>query len=130
MEVQQKPFTKKKPSQLVYLELGSSNGGMLISLSEEGFRFRAVSPVRPNVQMRFAFQLDGNVRMDGVGLIEDLDDDCKSGAMRFTELSEQFRSSLNSWLEADTSPSAPSREFTPTASVPLDTMEKIRQDLR
>src|SRR5215831_6407800 len=125
MEVQQKPFTKKKPSQLVYLELGSSNGGMLISLSEEGFRFRAVSPVRPQVQMRFAFQLEGNVRLEGNGVIEDLDDDCKSGALRFTEVSEQFRSSLKVWLAADSAPSSAGREFTPEASGPLDTMEKI-----
>jgi hypothetical protein len=130
MEVQQKPFTKKKPSQLVYLELGSSNGGMLISLSEEGFRFRAVSPVRPDVEMRFAFQLDGSVPLEGAGVIEDLDDDCKSGALRFTEVSEQFRSSLNGWLKADTSSSYPGREFTSAASDPLDTMEKIRKDLR
>ena len=41
MEVTQKQFARKKPDQLVYLELGSGNGGMLLSISEDGFRFRA-----------------------------------------------------------------------------------------
>ncbi len=58
MEVGQKLFTDRKPSQLVYLELGLGNGGMLLSLSEDGFRFRAVAPVRLDFQMPFAFSLD------------------------------------------------------------------------
>lgn len=130
MEVQQKPFTQKKPHQLVYLELGSGNGGMLLSISEDGFRFRAVSPVRPNVQMPFAFSLDGVNRLEGSGEIESLEDDGKSGGLRFTEVSVEFRASLTAWLSADSSSHSSGREATPAASTPLDTMEKIRQDLR
>src|ERR1700720_5019519 len=51
-------FTQKKPDQLVYLELGVGNGGMLLTISEDGFRFRAVTPVRANTSMPFAFSLD------------------------------------------------------------------------
>ena len=84
MEVGQKPFTEKKPDQLVYLELGAGNGGMLLSISEDGFRFRAVTPVRADVEMPFAFSLDGHQRLEGNGIVEGLEDDGKSGGMRWT----------------------------------------------
>src|SRR5258708_9931686 len=130
MEVGQKPFTHKKPQQLVYLELGSGNGGMLRSISEEGFRFRAVSPVRPDGPMPFAFSLDGVNRLVGNGEIESLEDDGKSGGLRFTEISDDFRAKLEKWLSADSSANSTGREVTPAAATPLDTMEKIRQEIR
>lgn len=130
MEVGQKPFTQKKPPQLVYLELGSGNGGMLLSISEDGFRFRAVSPVRADGPMPFAFSLDGVNRLEGSGEIESLEDDGKSGGLRFTEISDEFRSKLTLWLSSDSALHSAGREVTPTAATPLDTMEKIRQDIR
>src|SRR5258708_34142925 len=98
MEVSQKPFTQKKPDQLVYLELGASNGGMLLSVSEDGFRFRAVTPLRLNLQMPFAFSLNGNDRLEGTGVIEDLEEDGKSGGISFIELSGQLRALASNWL--------------------------------
>jgi hypothetical protein len=130
MEVSQKPFARKKPDQLVYLELGSGNGGMLLSISEDGFRFRAVSPLRPNGLMPFAFSFDGSRRLQGIGEIEWLEDDGKSGGMRFTEVSAEFRSAINQWLALDSPRSRPAREVTPAAATPFDTMEKIREELR
>ena len=130
MEVEQKPFTRKKPQQLVYLELGSGNGGMLLSISEEGFRFRAVSPVRADGPMPFAFSLDGINRLEGSGEIESLEDDGKSGGLRFTEFSGEFRGKLANWLSTDSSAHFPGREVAPAAAVPLDTMEKIREEIR
>ena len=130
MEVSQKPFTRKKPDQLVYLELGASNGGMLLSISEDGFRFRAVTPLRLNLPMPFAFSLNGNDRLEGTGAVEDLEEDGKSGGIRFTEVSDQFRASLRSWLGSQPSAAFTGREATPAASTPLDAMEKIRHELR
>jgi hypothetical protein len=130
MEVSQKPFARKKPDQLVYLELGSGNGGMLLSISEDGFRFRAVSPLRPNGLMPFAFSFDGSRRLQGIGEVEWLEDDGKSGGMRFVEVSAEFRSAINQWLALDSPLSRPGREVTPAAATPLDTMEKIREELR
>ena len=130
MEVSQKSFARKKPDQLVYLELGSGNGGMLLSISEDGFRFRAVSPLRPNGLMPFAFSIDGSRRLQGIGEVEWLDDDGKSGGIRFVEVSPDFRSILLQWLALDSHQTRPSREVTPAAATPLDTMEKIREELR
>ena len=130
MEVSQKSFAQKKPDQLVYLELGSGNGGMLLSVSEDGFRFRAVSPLRPNGLMPFAFSFDGRHRLQGIGEVEWLEDDGKSGGMRFVEVSPEFRSAIHQWIALDSSLPHPGREETPAARTPLDTMEKIREELR
>src|SRR5882724_855600 len=130
MEVGHKDFTRKKPDQLVYLELGAGNGGMLLSISEEGFRFRAVSPVRSTGTMPFAFSLDGRHRLEGNGTVEWLEEDGKSGGMRFTEVSEEFQATLKDWLVSDSLHHSGGREVMPAAAAPLDTMEKIRQELR
>src|ERR1700747_2613084 len=103
MSVSQQPFARKKPDQLVYLELGSGNGGMLLSLSEDGFRFRAVTPGRPDVEVPLAFSLDGKIRLEGTGEIEWIEDDGKSGRMRFADVSPEFRAILSDWLSEDSS---------------------------
>ncbi len=129
MPVGHQDFTQKKPLQLVYLELGVGNGGMLLSLSEDGFRFRAVTPVRENTTMPFAFSLDGRNRLEGEGTVAWVEEDGKSGGMRFTDVSQEFRAALGAWLHSDSS-HHPGREVTPAAAAPLDTMETIRQELR
>ena len=130
MQTEHRTFSDKKPQQLVYLELGSGNGGMLLSLSEDGFRFRAVTPVRANGNIPFAFALDGTHRLEGSGVIEWVEEDGKSGGLRFTEVSDEFRSALSAWLSADAAGNRTGREVTPVSAIPLDTMEKIRQELR
>jgi len=129
MAVGHQDFTQKKPDQLVYLELGVGNGGMLLTISEDGFRFRAVTPVRANTNMPFAFSLDGRNRLEGEGTVEWVEEDGKSGGMRFTEVSPEFHATLGAWLNSDVSHQA-GREVTPEPATPLDTMEKIRQELR
>jgi len=130
MEVDQQTFAQKKPDQLVYLELGSGNGGMLLSISQEGFRFRAVSGIRPDGTFPFAFSLDGSHRLQGIGEIAWLESDGKSGGMRFVDVSNEFREALEKWLSAGSLHRDSGREVTPAAATPLDTMEKIREELR
>src|SRR5262249_14420613 len=129
MEVTQKQFARKKPDQLVYLELGSGNGGMLLSISEDGFRFRAVSPLRPNGLMPFAFSFDGSRRLQGICEVEWLEEHGRGGGMRFVEVSPDFRSELDQWLALDPPQGRSGREATSAPAQP-DTMEKIREELR
>jgi hypothetical protein len=78
----------------------------------------------------FAFALDGTNRLEGSGVIEWVEEDGKSGGLRFTEVSQEFRSALSAWLYADSSSHTTGREVTPASAIPPDTMEKIRQELR
>jgi hypothetical protein len=129
MAVGHQDFTQKKPDQLVYLELGLGNGGMLLAVSEDGFRFRAVTPVRANSSLPFAFSLDGRNRLEGEGIVEWVEEEGKTGGLRFTDVSPEFHAVLAAWLNSDSSPDA-GREVTPAAAAPLETLEKIRQELR
>ena len=130
MLAEPKAFSQKKPDQLVYLELGGGNGGMLLSISEDGFRFRAVTPVPANGDVPFAFSLDGKHRFEGIGVIEWVEDDGKSGGMRFTEVTPEFRTALATWISSDSTHRTTGREAMPAEATPLDTMERIRQELR
>src|SRR6201984_184566 len=129
MPVGHPDFTQKKPLQLVYLELAVGNGGMLLSVSEVGFRFRAVGPGHGDTIMPFACSLDGSHRLEGEGTVSWVEEGGKSGVMRFTEVSQEFRATLSTWLRSDSS-HHPGREVTPAAAPPPDSMETIRQELR
>jgi hypothetical protein len=80
--------------------------------------------------MPFAFSLDGSQRLEGTGAIEWVEGDGKSGGMRFVDVSPEFRSALGQWLSSDSHRHSAGREVTPAAATPLDTMDKIRQELR
>ncbi|HWZ99404.1 MAG TPA: hypothetical protein VN025_16720 [Candidatus Dormibacteraeota bacterium] len=116
----------KKPQQLVYVELGPNNGGMMLGVCEQGLSFRAVSPLRADGPINFMFALDGKTRLQGVGEIVWSEDGGKSGGLKFTNVSPQFRELLRSWLSSESNPKNIGREITPAAAIPLDSIEKIR----
>lgn len=123
-------FSQKKPDQLVYLELGGGNGGMLLSISEDGFRFRAVAAVRASGELPFAFSLDGTHRLEGNGVVDWVEEDGKSGGLRFTQVTPEFRAAVRAWLAADSALCNSGSQVMPAAETRLDMMEKIRQELR
>jgi len=120
----------RKPQQLVYVELGPHNGGMVLGICELGLSFRAVAPVMPDGPINFSFALDGKNRLQGVGEIAWTEDDRKTGGLRFTNVSPQFRESLRAWLAADVLPKNAGREHTPASALPLDSLDKIKSSLR
>jgi len=91
-------FNRFKPSQLVYVELESTNGGMLLSASEDGFCFRAVTPLRPSGPVAFVFLLDGKTRLEGKGKLVWSEEEGRKGGILFTEVTPQFRREFESWL--------------------------------
>src|SRR5205807_4158438 len=116
--------------QLVYVELGPYNGGMLLGICELGFSFRAVAPLKSDGPVNFTFALDGKNRLQGVGEIAWTEDDGKSGGLKFTNVSPQFRESLRAWLADDALPKNSGREHTPAAALSLDSLDKIKSSIR
>jgi len=57
-------IVRRRTQQLVYLELGRENGGVMLNLSEQGCGFQAITPVKPG-ETRFAFQINGGRRIAG-----------------------------------------------------------------
>ncbi len=121
---------RNRPEQLVYVDLGPDNGGMMLNVSEEGFSFRAVSPVRPNEKIRFAFAIDGTRRLEGTGELEWTEENGRVGGLQFTDVSEEFRREIRRWLRKSQPSVGAEREFIPAAAAPVDTLEKPLPDLK
>jgi hypothetical protein len=100
-------FPSIKLDQLVYVELDASNGGMMLTVSEDGFSFRAVSPVRTTSRTPFSFVINGAQKLDGFGKIEWTKDDGKVAGLQFTDVTSEFLNSLRIWLAQLCAPSAP-----------------------
>jgi hypothetical protein len=128
MSQTQTTWPLKKPQQLIYVELGPYNGGMVLGICEQGFTFRSVAPLKLEGPINFAFALDGTNRLQGTAEIAWTEDNGKTGGMKFTDVSPQFRDSLRYWL-ADEQKDV-GREVVPAVAIPLDSMEKIKEVVR
>lgn len=126
----QAAWALKKPQHLVYIELGPGNGGMMLGICEEGLSYRAVSPLTSDGPVNFAFALDGKNRLQGVGEIVWSEDAGKTGGLKFTSVSPQFREALCAWLASEAVPKNVGREVTPAAAMPLDSLEKVKESAR
>ena len=120
----------KKPQQLVYVELGPSNGGMMLGICEQGLSYRAVSALIADGPVQFAFAFDGKTRLEGVGEIVWTEDGGKTGGLKFTNVSPQFQETVRMWLGSDAARKNIGREVTPAAAIPPDSIEKIKEQVR
>jgi hypothetical protein len=103
-------FSSIKLDQLVYVELESRNGGMMLTVSEEGFTFRAVTSVRPSGRIPFSFIIRGNEKLEGYGEIKWTKDEGKVAGLQFTDVSTEFLNALRKWLNQLSAPVVPSSE--------------------
>ena len=91
-------FSSIKLDQLVYVELEARNGGMMLTVSEEGFTFRAVTSVRPSGRIPFSFIVNGNEKLEGYGEIKWTKDEGKVAGLQFIDISTEFLNALRRWL--------------------------------
>jgi hypothetical protein len=94
----QSQFSSIKLDQLVYVELEARNGGMMLTVSEEGFTFRAVTSVRPSGRIPFSFVINGTEKLEGFGEIKWTKDEGKVAGLQFTDISTEFLNALRRWL--------------------------------
>jgi hypothetical protein len=108
--------------QLVYVDLGDRNGGLLLDLSSGGAAVQAVAPLRPTAASPFVFHLPQlNSQIEGTGVFVWVDGSGLSGGLRFDRLSPQSQRLLEQWLKGSRAESAPAQaEATiPEVTVPL-----------
>src|ERR1700674_190767 len=96
----QSQFSSIKLDQLVYVELEARNGGMMLSVSEEGFAFRAVTSVRPSGRIPFSFIIHGTEKLAGYGEIKWTKDEGKVAGLQFTDGFAKFFTALRGWVWA------------------------------
>jgi TPR repeat protein len=101
-------FPSIKLDQLVYVELEASNGGMMLTVSEDGFTFRAVTPVGPGRKIGFSFVVNGTEKLEGYGNIDWTQDAGKVANLQFADVTPEFRSKLRTWLTQLSAPAVPS----------------------
>jgi len=103
MNQNKRAIVRRRTQQLVYLELGRENGGVMLNLSEEGCGFQAITPVKMG-ESRFGFQINGGRRIAGDAEITWADESGVMGGLRFVNLPVEARKEIRSWLEETNAP--------------------------
>jgi PilZ domain-containing protein len=103
MNQNKRAIVRRRTQQLVYLELGRENGGVMLNLSEEGCGFQAITPVKCG-ESRFGFQINGGRRIAGDAEITWADESGVMGGLRFINLPPEARKEIRSWLEETNAP--------------------------
>ena len=104
---------RRRTQQLVYLELGKENGGVMLNLSEHGCGFQAITPVKRG-ETRFGFQINGGRRIAGDAEVVWTDDDGVMGGLRFLNLPVEAHREIRTWLDETNAP--PEHGYAPEVS--------------
>jgi hypothetical protein len=117
---------RRKPLQLVYLEFGRENGGMVKDVSEGGMRFHLMNPVAAGQKLQFAVAIDATRRIEGQAEMVWTDGSGKSGGLSFAELSAASRETLRVWLAEMDGPQG-SEAPAPPRAVSTNVAERVPQ---
>lgn len=131
MRYEKRQAVRKRTDQLLYLELGADNGGIILNLSDEGCNFQAIGPVMEK-ELQFEFALGGGHQIQGKGQITWLDQSRKLGGLRFNGLAAEHRQQIRKWL-ADAKAVDETGELSgegfdlAAAAAPVDSLAKLRR---
>jgi hypothetical protein len=103
MKQNERSTVRKRTQQLMYLELGWDNGGIMLNLSEDGCGFQAISPVTLG-KTRFAFQISGGRRIAGDAKVQWVDEPGIMGGLQFLDLQDEVRKQIRMWLNDTRAP--------------------------
>jgi len=92
-------FSRQKVESLVYVDLGSENGGFPNNISEDGMCFQGIRPLKANQQVRITFKLDGmDEPISVMAKVVWLTESRKGGALQFIDLPEASRQQIRNWI--------------------------------
>ncbi len=121
---------RKRPLGLVYVELSSSNGGMLRDLSEKGFAMRAMMPLRLGDSTSFAFSLDPETRLEGRCKVLWVEEDGRVAGLQFTSIPEELPRCVRAWLRENSFVIPQSSHPAKSAAQETATLQELRDELR
>jgi len=96
LQQERRQYSRKTLNPLPYINLPSENGGIVLDVSEQGLRFRAIGPVEPSGQILFSFSARSTL-VAGTGELVWFDQASKTGGLRFTELPYQALEQIRKW---------------------------------
>jgi sporulation related protein len=82
---ERRQYSRKTLNPLPYINLRSDNGGIVLDVSEQGLRFRAIAPVERSGPIPFSFTSHSNL-VAGIGELVWFDQATKTGGLRYTQL--------------------------------------------
>jgi len=127
MRYEKRQIVRKRTDQLLYLELGGDNGGIILNLSEDGCNFQAIGPILEK-ELKFEFALGGGQQIHGKGQITWLDGTRKLGGLRFNGLGAESRQQIRAWLlEAKAVDDTGEGFALAAAAAPVDSLAKLRR---
>jgi PilZ domain/Gram-negative bacterial TonB protein C-terminal len=87
---------------LNYIRLGTTNGGIVLNVSEGGLAFTAAEALVSEIIPRFLFQLgDDPAWIEASGRIAWLNDTNKGAGVIFTEIADEDRDRIRRWVSSD-----------------------------
>jgi TonB family protein len=112
---------------LMYLDLGSGNGGFPINISEDGIGFQGVSPLEQDQEICVKFKLDGVADLvTAKAKVVWLTETRKGGGLQFIDLAEDSRRQINEWIALQEQVGRPVTR--PTAAISHVELEAPRPD--
>jgi hypothetical protein len=121
---------RKRPLNLVYVELPPANGGMMRDLSEQGFSLRAMMPVSPSEKIPFSFVLDSSARIEGDAIVLRVEDGGRVAALEFAGLPPHSRDQIRRWLEKFDEPISPDSDPEQPAASKHVSLTELRTQIR
>lgn len=115
---------RQRVETLMYLDLGSENGGFPINISDDGMSFQGIRPLQVGQEIFITFKLDGSKEsITTKAKIVWLTETRKAGALQYVDMPEDSRRRITEWIalqkeDAATEPSPAKVEQPPVASVP------------
>ncbi len=82
--------------EFAYINIEANNGGSVLNVSEGGFCFHSIVPVRRNGVIRFSIS-EGKRRIEAAGKLAWTDETQKTGGVQFTALPAGAREQIRKW---------------------------------
>lgn len=90
---------------LAYVEIGESNGGIVLNISEGGLVLTAAQPLQDDSLLPMRFQLPGSTHwIEASGKIAWISESKREAGVRFVDISEDGRKRIRSWAPPETVP--------------------------
>lgn len=133
-QTEKRRLERARTDQLLYVELGTGNGGILLNVSEEGCGVLAIAPMWDD-KPHFTFAIGGGRQIQGDAQVAWVDKSRKMGGLRFVDPCTVFREQIRAWLadpkipEVAQPPPEPSPEtnILAPAHAPVESPEKRRR---
>jgi cytoskeletal protein RodZ len=130
LHIERRKRFRKRPPQLVYVELGNGNGGMMRDLSEDGFALRAMMPLAIGEKMHFCLSLEDATRIEGESQVIWTGEGGRAAGLQFVEITPQSRAQIRDWLAALEEPSKEETKQTKPVASASELVERLRREAR